>query len=465
MNLRQVTDKLTDLDQKTFDNTVNILQNTNDISCLGKYQLDLLSKVYVQAYTLDNIVHKIGETTPSLMVYDDFTKWQKENKISDEIRKYFTCPIFVKYFSDFYQSKRVSTGKNWLDIQLKNVNGENSIIKTVSFNMDTLLSVVAFGHQFIDVEYDNIKETIHKQYKTTYSADKFNYYSNDNNNMYLNYSKNTCDLFKPIKLIISGDLTEINKLISIKIHLNDNLIYTLYYFDLLLYTNVLEQSIDKIVLNISELPYFQAHSTLSTIMIETTKKTNLNIFLMSEGIYLEGSEIRRKFKTEKNVQLIRDFYKFEPLTINKETKKIMFEFNNTGGLSKGLFIKCNVNELTYIILSLNDMSLIEYDAFMIDNFCKKISDELLYVPFNNLYNFSDHSKESYTTGICFSKIYKNIITLTFSNGQDNARIYTDSFNCLEASSFYMIPDHTLQCDLSRQYNLMYIDGVINKNLL
>jgi hypothetical protein len=466
---------MTDIERTTVHISHEILATTNDIENLGKYQMDLLSKVYIRTYASENIIEAKDEMISSSAVYDNFLKWLKEYNTNEHIVKYFSCPIFVKYFSDLYDNKRLSGGKNWINIQFKD--SENDI-ETVSFCTGTMMTLVAYGLQDAPFDCDIIKMLLQGNRKIGYTVNEFKPMSEHDNNVYLNYNGRACDLFKPIKLIISGDLSELNKLTTFKIRLNKDTVYTLYYFDLLLHTNIIKKTSDEIVLNIEELPYFQPNSSIQTMIIGCKEKTNLTIKMISEGVFLDCAPRRKLFsESSRYNQLIRLFCVHVPIHSTLKTKKLKFEFGNekSGGLSKGLFIKCNTHSLKNITIMLNGHKLLNYDKTVIDHLMTKIDDELIYIHFDRSYHWSDYNKESYRTGVNFARIDLTNITLEFDDNQADATIYTDGFNCLECVKEHT-PKEKMQISIGDgvsmsasdasamwKYDVVWIDGDKKKN--
>lgn len=95
------------------------------------------------------------------------------------------------------------------------------------------------------------------------------------------------------------------------------------------------------------------------------------------------------------------------------------------GLTRGLFISCNISELTEIKFYINNVVRIDYDLFFIRTFCVKISDKLLYVPFNSdNNNYQLCYPEHYNGSINFSRINTSILKLKFNSPQDKIWIHT-----------------------------------------
>ena len=91
------------------------------------------------------------------------------------------------------------------------------------------------------------------------------------------------------------------------------------------------------------------------------------------------------------------------------------KLDSFNGLSRGIFIGCSVNELREIKFYINNVLRINYNNYFIKEFCVNISDNLLYLPFNNNSNFCD--MVGFQGSINFSNASSIILKLSFSEGQ------------------------------------------------
>lgn len=79
---------------------------------------------------------------------------------------------------------------------------------------------------------------------------------------------------------------------------------------------------------------------------------------------------------------------------------------NDGSFTKGYFINTRVNNIKHMSLRLNGIERFVYDEIMINVFCNKISDDLLYVPFayRDVPNFMSETPESFIGALNSSRI-------------------------------------------------------------
>lgn len=105
---------------------------------------------------------------------------------------------------------------------------------------------------------------------------------------------------------------------------------------------------------------------------------------------------------------------------------VVFE-NST--YTKGYFINTNVDNIERISFHLDTVNRFEYDRTMIELFCNRISDNLLYVPFiySQIPNFMKNTEESYE-GSLYSKNFA-IVTMSLNfNEISEKNVYVSSVN-------------------------------------
>jgi len=99
------------------------------------------------------------------------------------------------------------------------------------------------------------------------------------------------------------------------------------------------------------------------------------------------------------------------------TNVFQLQLDLFNGLSRGIFIGCSVNKLREIKFYINNVLRINYNNYFIKEYCVNISDNLLYLPFNNNSNFCD--MVGFQGAINFSNTQSIILKLTFTEGQRN----------------------------------------------
>lgn len=126
------------------------------------------------------------------------------------------------------------------------------------------------------------------------------------------------------------------------------------------------------------------------------------------------------------------------------------------GIIKGLFIECdNINNINNLILTLNDNINIQYNHFLIKINCIKISDKLLYYPFNSQKKFNDLSNISFEGSINFNKIQNIKIIVNLTENINNLIIYALGTNIIKYKKN--------KCNLIFNYNFINIHIKQNYN--
>ena len=93
-------------------------------------------------------------------------------------------------------------------------------------------------------------------------------------------------------------------------------------------------------------------------------------------------------------------------------------------ISKGLFIECeNVDNLNNIYLRFNGSDRFNLNRFLIRTKCKKISQHLLYFPFNDGKEYTERTLQSFEGSINFSRIDLISLTLKFDIAINSVKIY------------------------------------------
>lgn len=97
--------------------------------------------------------------------------------------------------------------------------------------------------------------------------------------------------------------------------------------------------------------------------------------------------------------------------------------------TKGYFIYTNVDNINRICFTLDTVQRFEYDRTMIELFCNKISDNLLYVPFiySQIPNFMTNTEESYEGSLYSKKFVSVIIRFNFNEIPEEI-VYISSVN-------------------------------------
>jgi hypothetical protein len=104
-------------------------------------------------------------------------------------------------------------------------------------------------------------------------------------------------------------------------------------------------------------------------------------------------------------------------------------------ISKGFFIECNnIDNLNSIVLKFNDNERFNLNRFLLQTKCKKITQTLLYLPFNYDKSFYERTIQSYEGGANLSRINAVHMTLKFDTAISSIKVYNLNSNIYKQMS-------------------------------
>ena len=115
---------------------------------------------------------------------------------------------------------------------------------------------------------------------------------------------------------------------------------------------------------------------------------------------------------------------------NINSDEFRIRTNRFRGFIKGFFIESTLvcQYLQEIKFYTNQFIRFHYDAYLIRQKCVKISDDMIYFPFNSQELFSNNSNASYRGSINFDGIESHFLNLKFLHRRQTVRIYVLSKN-------------------------------------
>ena len=291
-------------------------------------------------------------------------------------------------------------------------------------------------------------------------------FSHDRNNNTLNFSRDY-DCYMPHTLVINlypsqGDQSDESEIIYRVCHLfqkmrlvlqiSEQTVLQLSLFllselnrvelhDGKLYIRVpFEAFFNKI--NMIEIPY----STVSFVLLDAQEISNYsNSFSLITKVYMHD-EYERSWISNNNrnninnrnissslVQQIGTLYVKVPLG-SIERRSFQIQTNMLNGSTKGFLIQCSINELTSIKFYINNLLRFDYERYLIQNVCIKLSDNLLYMPFNDQTDFLDKGINTFSGAINLSRLQNSILCLQFSGDQSNIIIHNVYYNYLRQTN-------------------------------
>lgn len=159
--------------------------------------------------------------------------------------------------------------------------------------------------------------------------------------------------------------------------------------------------------------------------------------LISKGTYYDGS-YRYGLIVNNHEEIIQQLSSIDvevtssPLLGEREFKYVI-PFH---GMHKGFYIECeNVNNIKEISLKLNGHDRFSYkNRFMMGMMCKKVSQQLLYLPMNIGKFENDRTSGGFEGAINLSRIGSTLLTVKFERAQSRVCLYGLGSNILKTMS-------------------------------
>jgi hypothetical protein len=139
----------------------------------------------------------------------------------------------------------------------------------------------------------------------------------------------------------------------------------------------------------------------------------------------------------RSIQQISTLYisNHNPSNENLLNRRIFqIQTNMLNGVTKGLLIQCSLTNLISIKFYLNNLLRFDYDPYLISTACIKLSDNLLYMPFNDEIDFLNRDIDSFSGSINLSRLQNSILFLQFDQDQDHVVIHNIYLNYLRLNN-------------------------------
>ena len=197
--------------------------------------------------------------------------------------------------------------------------------------------------------------------------------------------------------------------------------------------------------------------------------TNIeNVFkfckLISKGIFYD-SEIRSQMSKNQHDEIIQQLASIEITSPNPKNEfKYVIPFK---GIHKGFYIECeNIDKINEISLNLNHLNKLIYNYFFVKTKCVKISQQLLYLPFNFDKLCQDRLPTGFEGSINLSRVDSVVLNIKLYTLNYKICLYGLSSNILRTCSnmgglaFFYENNNHYYCDY--QKNGDYIENIIYK---
>jgi hypothetical protein len=288
---------------------------------------------------------------------------------------------------------------------------------------------------------------------------KVMHFFNDRNNNTLNFSRDY-DCYIPQTLVINlfpnqGDQPDGSEVIYNMCHLFHKMRLVLqiseqtvlqFPLSLLCELNRVEKHDGKLYIripfeaffnkiNMIEMPY----STVSFLLLDAQEISNYsNSFSLITKVYMhdenERSWISNNNRSNSNslIQQIGTLYVSVPNNESStERRSFQIQTNMLNGSTKGFLIQCSIDDLTSIKFYINNLLRFDYDRYLIQNACIKISTNLLYMPFNDQTDFLDRGINTFSGAINLSRLENSILSFQFSRDQSLIVIHNVYYNYIQ----------------------------------
>jgi len=242
---------------------------------------------------------------------------------------------------------------------------------------------------------------------------------------------NVCHLFHKMRLVLQiSEQTVLQLPLSLLCELN-----RLELHDRKLYIRLpFEALFNKI--NMIDLQY----SAVSFLLLDAHEISNYsNSFSLLTKVYMHD-EHERSWITNNNrhnnfslIQQIGTLYVSIPES-SSERRSFQIQTNILNGPTKGFLIQCNITELTSIQFYVNNLLRVDYDRYLIQNACVKLSNNLLYMPFNDHTDFLDKGINTFSGAINLSRLENSTMCLQFSQDQSKIVIHNVYYNYLQQTN-------------------------------
>lgn len=246
------------------------------------------------------------------------------------------------------------------------------------------------------------------------------------------YIQNMCNLFHTMRLVLKiSEQTVLQLPLSLLCKIKPPEIH-----DEKLYIHIPFKSLFEKI-NMIELLY----STVTFSLMGSHEISNYaNNFSLITKIYMYDSHERRLSSNNninRSIQQISTLYisNHNPSNENLLSRRIFqIQTNMLNGVTKGLLIQCSLANLISIKFYLNNLLRFDYDPYLISTACIKLSNNLLYMPFNDETDFLNRDIDSFYGSINLSRLQNSILFLQFDQDQDHVVIHNVYLNYLRQNS-------------------------------
>ena len=231
---------------------------------------------------------------------------------------------------------------------------------------------------------------------------------------------NICRLFSKIRLIMQVSdqtilqfpLSLLHALSPAKLHY-DNLYIKIPFSALFNQINVVglyHSNVTFVIKDFNEIVNYASYCSLVT------------------RVYMHNIEERNNMTSAHSRNFIQQIGTLHVTNNTNNGRNYQIKTNILNGPTKGLLIQCNILDLQSIKFYINDLLRFDYNHFFILTACVKLSEKLLYLPFNDCIDFLDRGANTFAGAINLSGLQNSTLCLHFSRDQPEIVIHNVYFN-------------------------------------
>jgi hypothetical protein len=174
------------------------------------------------------------------------------------------------------------------------------------------------------------------------------------------------------------------------------------------------------------------HSNVTFIIKDFNEIINYaSYYSLATKVYMHDIEERNNMTNIHSRNFIQQIGTLHVTNTNMNTdngRTFQINTNCLNGPTKGLLIQCSILDLQSIKFYINDLLRFDYDHFLILTACVKLSENLLYFPFNDCFDFQDKGTNTFAGAINLSRLQNSTLCLQFSRDQSKIVIHNVYFN-------------------------------------
>ena len=246
---------------------------------------------------------------------------------------------------------------------------------------------------------------------------------NPQQNSYLSdteYLNTVCNLFNNIRLVvnISG-----NPVLQFPFSLLHELTPAVKYGNKIYLSIPFKHFFDKIDMNILR------YSNIDFCIEQSHELSNYSYyFSLISKVYIHEETQRHHianndYNSRKFIQQMGSLCITAPYSSSASKRSFHFHTSLLFGQTKGFLIQGNISQLIAIKFYVNNILRFDYDQFLISTACVKLSDKLIYMPFNEITNFLDKNIVAFAGSINLSQLQSSSMSLHFSNDQTKFTVH------------------------------------------